>query len=107
MRQSKNTGRWLIFSGTFLLVLVNLALLAVAHDIIDLIYTPYYETVVWGKKSHYPEWQRYFYWGTALADVLGKLLAGIGLIMEGRNITKLMRARHLATFQQQTTPPVN
>ena len=49
----------------------------------------------------YPAWQRYFYWGTAILDALGKTLAGIGLILEGRQQIAILRYRTMQRFQAQ------
>lgn len=108
---TKNLGRWLIFSGTLLLLFVNLALFAIEHDIIEMAYSPYYETADWktymGDQPLYPEWQRYFYWISSLADVLGKILVGIGLIIEGRKQMKILRLRQMEKFQPTTHNPAH
>lgn len=103
LKKARTPNRWLFFSGTLLLVFVNVVLFVIAHDIMDMRYRPYYESTEWrhslGHDPYFPQWQRALYWFTALADVLGKLLAGIGLLLEGRRQTNIMRQKQMVQFQ--------
>lgn len=108
LHKKATVPRWLIFIGTLFLSLVNIAMLVVYSDTIDLRYNPIYEDPSWGTymdADPYPAWQRYFYWGTALLDILGKTLAGIGLIAEGRQQVAILRYRTMQRFQGQPNSP--
>ena len=111
LKKAKNLGRWFIFSGTLLLLYVNFSLFAIAQDMIEMTYSPHFESSQWKSYGfgppYYPAWQRYFYWGTVLADLLGKTLAGVGFIMEARQLTKIMRDRYMMKFQTETNHPTN
>lgn len=88
----RSVPRALIAVGLGMLLIVNLMLLAEFWDITNITYNPVYEdssSYGWGNEDLYPQWQRWYYWTGVAMDVLGKTLAGIGLIMEGRQqITK-------------------
>ena len=67
-------------------------------------YSPAYESPQWRSYINhppYPEWQRILYWGTVLMDTLGKILAGVGLILEGRQQIAIMRYRQMQLNQIQ------
>ena len=84
--------RLIIVMGFAFLLVVNLMLLAEYWDITDITYNPIFEEesfTSWAPS--YPAWQRWYYWGGAALDVIGKSLAGIGLIMEGRHQIKQRR----------------
>ncbi len=90
--RERSAPRALITVGLGMLLIVNLMLLAEFWDITNITYSPLHEDssyYSWNAEDQYPQWQRWYYWGGVAIDVLGKTLAGIGLIMEGRQqITK-------------------
>lgn len=103
IKNKKTLGRWLFFIGILLLLIVNISMLAVAHDVINLVYNPYFESETWNSYGYdgieYPQWQRTFYWATALFDILGKSLAGIGLIIEGRSQVMALHRQQMQQYQ--------
>lgn len=104
LQKKQTVPRWLIFTGTLFLLIVNLVLLALYWEIFTLEYYPMYEDPAWSTymdEPAYPAWQRLFYWGTALLDVFGKILAGAGMIAEGRQQIAILRYRQMQGYQPQ------
>ncbi|MFK7911329.1 MAG: hypothetical protein AB8F34_12120 [Akkermansiaceae bacterium] len=104
IRKKSTIPRWLIFIGTLFLVLVNMVMFAVYAEWFKMDYNPMYENSSWRTYMDtplYPEWQRILYWGTALIDALGKILAGAGLIAEGRQQIAILRYKQMQLYQAQ------
>lgn len=104
LRKKATVPRGLVFIGTLFLLLVNLVMFAVYTDWVTMDYNPVFEDPAWRSymgDPPYPEWQRLLYWGTVLLDVLGKVLAGAGMIAEGRQQIAILRYRQMQLFQPQ------
>lgn len=107
-KRDRSTARLLLMIGTALLVTVNLALLAEYWEITNIQYNPIYEDT-----GHYggfyvddifPAWQRWYYWGVVVIDIIGKTLAGISLIMESR---QLINKRRMTEYYNNLPTPSN
>ena len=105
LRKRPSMPRWLMFLGTLMLLLVNLALLAQFLDVTDMQYNPMYEDSSWGFDPPYPEWQRFYWWGCSAMDFLGKILAGTGMITEGRRLMTAFRFQEMQKYQPQVNQP--
>lgn len=106
LRKKATIPRKLIFTGTLILVVINLLLLAEYLEITNMQYHPMYEDESYRNflgEHPYPAWQRYYYWGAIALDLLGKILAGAGLIAEGRQQIAILRYRQMQLYQPQPT----
>ena len=104
LNKRSSMPRWLMFIGTLMLLMVNLVMLAEYLDITSIQYNPMHEDPVFagtGLSSPYPEWERYYWWGCSAMDFLGKILAGTGLIIEGRRLMVAFRYREMQKYQPQ------
>ena len=98
-----STVRAAIAIGFSMLVLFNVMILAEYWDITNMQYSPQYEDPSYYggyyNEVTYPAWQRPYYWGGVAIDIIGKTLAGIGLIIEGRQqITKRRMADYYSNL---------
>ncbi len=108
LQKKPSMPRWLIFFGTGMLLMVNFALLAEFTEYTNMQYNPIYEDPSWagmGLQPEYPEWQRFYWWGCAAMDFLGKILAGVGLLLEGRRLMTAFRFQEMQKYQPQITQP--
>lgn len=108
MIQKRSTApRFLFFIGTLMLLLVNIALLAEFLEITSMQYNPIYEDARFSGSGfgHYPAWQRLYWWTISGMDFLGKILSGIGLIMEARRLMTAYRFSEMQKYQPQIQQP--